>query len=91
MIEIWLDRRDDLDAARQRRESGGRRPGLQLIQALGVRIDRVLRDERRVVTQRLGFKHQRPVALPGGVIGLVGVLQCGTAAVDERLDAESDG
>ena len=56
-----------------------------------MRIDRVLRHQRAVEAQGFGFQDQAAVALPGGVVWLVRVLQRGAAAVDQSPDAEPDG
>jgi hypothetical protein len=49
VIEIRLDRRDDLDGVRQARERRRRRPRLELVPVRIVRIDRMLGDKRRIV------------------------------------------
>lgn len=64
MIEIGLDRGDDLDPAGQRGQCGRRAPGLELIEILLMRIDRVLRNQRGVVAQRLCREQEIAVALP---------------------------
>ena len=53
-------------------------------------IDRVLRDERRVVAQRLGVQNERPVAFPRRIIRLIRVLERRAAAMNQRPDTEAN-
>ncbi len=64
MIEIGLDRRDDLDAACQCCNRRRRAPGFELIEILDVRVDRVLRDQCRVIAKLFGGKHEIAIAFP---------------------------
>ena len=77
MIEIGLDRSDDLDALRQCRNRGGSAPGFELIEILLMRIDRVLRDQCRVVTEPFRRQHKVAIALPRRVVRFLGVLISG--------------
>jgi hypothetical protein len=74
MEQIGLDRRNDLDPAGQRSQRCCRTPGLELIEIFLMRIDGVLRDQGRIVTQRLGLQDQRLVALPRRIIRLFRIL-----------------
>jgi len=46
VIEIGLDRSNDLDALGQRRDRCRGTPGLELIEVFLMRVDGVLRDQR---------------------------------------------
>ena len=89
MIEIRLDRGDDLDPAGQCRDRRRRAPCLELIEILLMRIDRVLRDQRRIVAELLGRQHQIAIALPRRIIGLFGILISGARAMHQRPDAKT--
>ena len=64
MIKIRLDGSDDLDPARQCRDCGRRAPCLELIEIFLMGIDRVLRDQCRVVTEPFRRQHKVAIALP---------------------------
>ena len=89
MIEHWLDGGDDLDAARQRRDCGRRCPGFELVEVLAARIGRVLGNQHAVEAEGLGLEHEVLVALPGGIVGLLGVVQRPAVAMDQRPDTDT--
>jgi hypothetical protein len=78
MIEIRLDRRDDLDPARQCCDRGRGAPGFELVEILDMRVDGVLRDQCRIVAKLFRGKHEIAIAFPGSVVGLIGILVCAT-------------
>jgi hypothetical protein len=68
VVEVGLDRGDDLDALGQRRQRRGGRPGFELLAFAIVRVDGVLGHQDRIEAQRLGRLHQRAVARPSAQI-----------------------
>lgn len=90
VVEIGLDGGEDLDAAGERREGRRGGPGLDLVPVRQVRVDRVLRDEGRVITQGLGLQHRVAIVRPGGVERLGRVLPRGARSVNRRPDADAE-
>ena len=89
MVEIGLDRRDDLDAIGQRRDCRRRCPRFELIELFVVGIDGVLSDQRGIEAEPFCFQNQVTIAGPGSIVGFGGILKRGATAVYERPDAET--
>ena len=90
MVEHRLDRRDDFDARRQRRQRRGCRPGFELIEGRIMRIDRVLCHQHAVEAECFGLQHECPVPGEARVVRLLGIVQRGPAAVHECPDTEAE-
>ena len=91
VIEQRLDGGDQLDARGRFGQRGGGGPGFQLVEGRVVGVGGVLGDQRGRIAQRLGFQHQRAVAGPGGIEGLLRVMEGAPAAMDQGPDAEARG